>query len=56
MDEELTNLIKISDENDEQYYLKSLINEQDNTILIHLTNLKHSWHGTRRTFIFDVYL
>ncbi|CAF0999040.1 unnamed protein product [Rotaria sordida] len=44
-DNEFTYFIKISDENGERYYLKSTIDEQNNTILIHLTNFKNSWVG-----------
>lgn len=47
MVDEFTYFIKIFDENNEQYYLKTSINEQTNTILINLTNFKHSWIGTR---------
>lgn len=50
MADEFTYLIKFLDENDEQYYLKSLIDEQKNTITIYLSNLKQSWTGKRRTF------
>lgn len=48
MADEFTYLIKIFDENNERYYLKSSIDEQNNTILIHLTNFKYSWVGTRK--------
>ncbi|CAF2672943.1 unnamed protein product [Rotaria sp. Silwood2] len=44
-DNEFTYFIKILDDNSERYYLKSTIDEQNNTILIHLTNFKHSWVG-----------
>ncbi|CAF0963938.1 unnamed protein product [Rotaria sp. Silwood1] len=43
--DEFTYFIKILDDNGERYYLKSTIDEQNNTILIHLTNFKHSWVG-----------
>lgn len=46
-DNEFTYFIKILDDSGEKYYLKSVIDEQNNTILIHLTDLKHSWVGTR---------
>lgn len=48
---EFSYCIQFHDENDEQFYLKSLINEQNNTISIHLTNLKQSWTGKRRSLI-----
>jgi hypothetical protein len=49
MADEFIYFIKFLDENNnEQYYLKSSINERKNTITIYLTNLKHSWIGTRR--------
>ena len=50
MSKEFTYFIKISDDNNDRYYVKSIINEEYNTILIHLTNLKASWVGTRRRF------
>ncbi|CAM4951281.1 unnamed protein product [Rotaria socialis] len=37
--------IKIIDDKSERYYVKSTIDEQNNTILIHLTNCKYSWVG-----------
>lgn len=52
MTDEFTYFIKIFDENNEQYYLKSIINEQTNTVLINLTNFKHSWTGKRKFFFF----
>jgi hypothetical protein len=51
-DEQFIYFIKILDENGEGYYLKSTIDEQNHTILIHLTNFKHSWVGVRKYFIF----
>ena len=51
MADEFSYCIKFDDENGEQFYLKSLINEQKNTISIDLSNLKQSWTGTRKTFI-----
>jgi hypothetical protein len=51
MADEFTYFVKIFDENNERYYLKSSIDEQNNTILIHLTNLKQSWDGTRKIFL-----
>ena len=50
MTDEFTYLIKLTDEKGERYYLKSSIDERHNTILIHLTDLKHSWAGTRTIF------
>ena len=50
-DIEFTYFIKISNNDGERYYLKSNINEQNNTILVHLTNLKHSWVGTRKYLV-----
>jgi hypothetical protein len=55
-DNEFTYFIKIFDENNEQYYLKSSIDEQNNTILIHLTNLKHSWIGRGKIFFLFFYI
>jgi len=52
MSDEFIYFIKILDENAERYYLKSSIDEENNTILIHLTNLKSSWVGTRKIFFF----
>jgi len=50
-DDQFIYFIKFLDENGEGYYLKSTIDEQNHTILIHLTNLKHSWVGVRKYFI-----
>ncbi len=50
VDNEFTYFIKILDDSNEQYYLKSTIDEQNHTILIHLTNFKHSWVGVRKYF------
>lgn len=50
MTSEFAYLIQFLDENGEHYYLKSLIDEQKNTITIYLSNLKQSWTGKRRTF------
>ncbi|UJR20535.1 hypothetical protein I4U23_023662 [Adineta vaga] len=44
-DNEFIYFIKIVDDQKEKYYLKSTIDEQNHTILIHLTNFKHSWVG-----------
>lgn len=51
MADEFSYCIQFHDENGEQFYLKSLINEQKNTISIDLSNLKQSWTGTRKSFI-----
>ena len=56
MTEEFSYLIKFLDENREQYYLKSFIDERKNTISIYLSNLKQSWTGKRRKRYFDRYL
>jgi hypothetical protein len=55
MADEFTYFIKFLDENSDQYYLKSSIDERKTTISMHLTNLKHSWSGTRRIH-FSFYL
>jgi hypothetical protein len=54
LDDEFTYFIKIVDDTNEQYYLKSTIDEQNHTILIHLTNFKHSWVGVRKCCFFDL--
>jgi hypothetical protein len=48
IDDEFTYFIKILDDNGDRYYLKSSIDEGNNTILVHLTSLKQSWVGTRK--------
>ncbi|CAF0729543.1 unnamed protein product [Adineta steineri] len=46
MDDDFTYFVKIIDDNDERYYLKSSIDERTNTIMMQLTNLKVGWIGT----------
>ena len=55
VDNEFTYFIKILDDSNEQYYLKSTIDEQNHTILIHLTNFKHSWVGARKCFFLFIF-
>ncbi|CAF1444928.1 unnamed protein product [Adineta steineri] len=43
--DEFIYFIKITDDSNEKYYMKSTIDEQNHTILIHLTNFKSSWVG-----------
>lgn len=47
MDDDFTYLVKIVDENGDQFYMKSSIDERANTILIQLTDLTVGWIGTR---------
>ena len=49
-DNEFTYFIKLLDDQKEKYFLKSTIDEQNHTILIHLTNLKQSWVGVSKSF------
>lgn len=46
MDDDFTYFVRILDDNNDRYYLKSSIDERANTILIQLTNLKIGWIGT----------
>ena len=50
MDDDFTYFVKIIDENGDQYYMKSSIDERANTMLIQLTNLNAGWVGARELF------
>ena len=52
-DSEFVYLIKLADDQNEKYYLKSTIDEQHHSILIHLTNFQHSWVGVGKSFAFS---
>lgn len=53
MDDDFTYFVKILDDNDDRYYLKSSIDERTNTILIQLTNLKSGWIGTCKFYLLE---
>lgn len=52
MSQVFTYFIKISDDAGEKYFMQTVVNEQSNTILMQLTNLKTSWIGTRKISFF----